>query len=93
MYNDCIPITVNADYLSYAGGSIILSFTVTSVEVTFDLVDDAVPEDPENLQAVLSFSSELESNIVIALSPSEATVTIFDNDNGGKLNFAIEVQS
>lgn len=69
------------DYLNVTDGSISLSLAITSVEVTFALVDDTVVEDTENLQALLSFSDELEANI--SLSPSVATVTIIDNDNGG----------
>lgn len=72
---------MDADYLNVADGNITLSLAMTSVEVTFALVDDAVVEDPENLQALLFFSNELEANIT--LSPSVATVTIVDNDNGG----------
>lgn len=52
-----------------------------SVQVTFALVDDDITEDSESLQAMLSFADEFHPNVT--LSPSVATVTIFDNDNGG----------
>ena len=69
------------DYLAVANVSVELSTDTTSSDVTFALVDDTDTEDTENLQAVLSFIDEVEANVT--LSPSVATITIVDDDNGG----------
>lgn len=76
-------LLVGSDFLDFtAGGGTTITLTATgSMQVTFALVDDNIPEDTENLQAILSFAGDSQLNVL--LSPSAATVTIFDNDNGG----------
>lgn len=78
--NFSLFFVVVADYLAVSDVSIELSSDTTSTQVTFALVDDMVMEDTESLQAVLTLGA-VEANIT--LSPSVASVTIVDNDNGG----------
>ena len=73
------------DYVALASGalaSVPLSFGACDFKqcVNVTIVDDDVPEGMENFFASLLRPSALPSSIT--LNPTEAELTIFDNDDG-----------
>lgn len=77
--NLSLLIPVGSDYQQIPDNVVTLSSTVTSLNVTIQLIDDDVYELTETLLASLSFNAVPQLDVTI--NPSGVEITIFDDDS------------